>query len=495
MFRLSTLTPLLGAAWLVAGLITPAGAQTPLPPNVKDTCVVSSSEFDSWKTGTPGVFKAADSVTFDDATDCNFFKWGAQMFLWLTSRPNGTLVLDGPDFFGVVNDAYVSQTDNAMMTLLPRATKPQGDTGSGQAGGGGVLITPQGEIVHYGVSTNNVYAYYQTGVKSTTNPANFQGELATDFPTTAADLTAITTYADSTFGTNGLASGDALAMELKTAWVDAASLDNPEDYVTALATVATFDHTSETKWTETGTTVKRVALVGMHVVGSVNNHPEMVWATFEHINNAPQNGYLYLTTFNTIGVMSYDGNGGLTWLFNDAPHESLTPVLQVVERAAYAGSPPPPSINADSGETIGPNTVVRINPWGDAPLQGLPDAAAQYDGNSNTITRTTDLISLNRSVLNWIGGGDVRSNYIQTGSIWSSGGPDAIPTGGSDPTLRGTRRLANTSMETFHQFPDSSGTGSFKPENCFGCHSVSTNTSPSQGVSHIFDSLTPLTPN
>ncbi|WP_156907284.1 hypothetical protein [Thalassobaculum salexigens] len=487
-------TPLIGAACLVAGLAGPAGAQTPLPSNVMDTCVVSSSEFDSWKAPASGVFKAADSVTFDDANDCNFFKWGAQMFLWLTSQPDGTLVFDGPDFFGVSDDAYVAQDGNAAMTLQPRVVKPQEDTGAGQAGGGGVLISPQGEIIHYGINTNNVYAYYQTGVKSTSNPANFQGELATDFPTTAADLTAITNYADSTFGTSGLSSGDALAMELKTSWIDAASLDNPQDYVTAMATVATFEHTSETTWTQTGTALKRVALVGMHIVGSVNNHPEMVWATFEHINNAPQNGYLYFTTFGTIASASYDGNGNLTWLFNDSPQESHTPVLRIVERATYSGSSTPPTITADSGETIGPNTVVRINPWGDAPIPNLPGGAAQYSGNSSALTRATDLISLNRSVLNWIGDGDVRSNYIQTGSIWSSGGPDAIPTSGTDSVLRGTRRLANATMETFHQFPDSSGTGSFKPENCFGCHSVDKNDSPSQGVSHIFDSLTPLTP-
>ena len=495
MTRIPHLTPLLGAVWLLAGLAVPAGAQTPLPSNVLDTCVVGATEFDGWKTGAPGVFKAADSVTFDDATDCNFFKWGAQMFLWLTSQPNGTLVFDGPDFFGVVDDAYVAQDSNALMTLLPRSTKPQSDTSVGQAGGGGVLITPQGEIVHYGISTNNVYAYYQTGVKSTAHPANFSGELATDFPTTADDLSAITDYADSTFGTKGLSSGDALAMELKTAWVDAASLDNPQDYVTAMATVATFDHSSTTTWTQTGTTVKRVALVGMHVVGSVNNHPEMVWATFEHIDNAPQNGFLYFTTFGAVSAMPYDGNGGRTWLFNEEPRERQTPVLHVVERSTYSGSATPPTINADSGETIGPNTVVRINPWGDAPFPDRQTGVAEYSGNSSAITRTTDLISLNRSVINWVGAGDVRSNYIQTGSIWSSGGPDAIPTSGSDSVLRGTLRLANTSMETFHQFPDSSGTGSFKPENCFGCHAVSSNDSPSQGVSHIFGSLTPLSPN
>lgn len=494
MRRVPGLPPLLAAAFIAAGLCGPAGAQTPLPSDVMDTCVVSSTEFNSWKAGTPGVFKAADSVTFDDANDCNFYKWGAQMFLWLTSRPDNTLVFDGPDFFGVVNDTYVQQNGDRQMTLLPRDTKPQADTGSGQAGGGGVLISPQGEIVHYGINANNVYAYYQTGVKSTSNPANFQGELATDFPTTASDLAAITAYADSTFGVSSIPSGEALAMELKSSWIDAASLDHPEDYVTAVAQVAVFRRQSETTWVQIGTTIRRVALVGFHIVGSVNGHPEMVWATFEHIDNAPQNGFLYFTTFHSIAAMPYDGNGTARWLFNSSPQESQTPVLRIIERATYS-SADGGKITADSGQTIGPNTVVRINPWGDQPFPDLPGGMAEYSGDSSAITRATDLISLNRSVIGWIGNDDVRSNYIQTGSIWSSGGPDGVPTSGSDPVLRGNRRLANTTMETFHQFPDSSGTGSFRPENCFGCHSVSTNSSPSQGVSHIFDSLTPLSPN
>lgn len=513
MTKLPAMIPLWGAALLAAALSAPAGAQTPLPSNVMDSCVVSQAEFNSWKAGTPGVFKAADSVTFDDANDCNFFKWGAQMFLWLTSRPGGTLVLDGPDIFGVVDNPggsgreYVPQDGSQMMKLTTRAVKPQNDTSVGQAGGSGVLISPQGEIVHYGISANDVYAYYQTGVKSTANPANFTGDLAKDFPTTADDLTQILNYARSSLNVSSIPSAQALAMELKTSWIDAASLDNPEDYVIAEAEVAVFNHTSPTTWVQTGTAVKRVALVGFHIVGSVNNHPEMVWATFEHIDNAPQNGFVYFTTFGFPFLMPYDGNGGAKWLFNASPRESRTPVLHVTERATYKQVPleqpaPQPGfkvsvIQADQGETIGPNTVVRINPWGDEPTPSMPSGidAAQYGGNSTAITRATDLISLNRSVIGWIGNNDVRSNYIQTGSIWSSGGPNAIPTSGSDSVLRGTRRLANATMETFHQFPDSSGTGSFKPENCFGCHSVSTNSSPSQGVSHIFGSLTPLTPN
>ena len=121
----------------------------------------------------------------------------------------------------------------------------------------------------------------------------------------------------------------------------------------------------------------------------------------------------------------------------------------------------------------------------------------------------SDLISLNQDVVNSITGfyvengltvSDPRLNYFISGATWTSDGSIPLADGdtgkvaGTDK-VAGSTVLANTTMETFHQYPDSSGTGSFKPENCFGCHGASKNDSPSQEVSHIFDGLTPLSPN
>jgi hypothetical protein len=181
----------LGCAAVIAGLALtgPAQAQTPLPRDVLDTCVVSPTAFAGWQ-ASPGVFTPADSTTFNDATDCNFFIWGARMFLWLTSATNGTYVFDGPDFLDVVGNEYValSGSQSGVGQFAPRTEKQDDETGVAQTGGSGVLISPAGEIVHYGVKVNDLYAYYQTGVKSADHPANFSGDLANDFPTTAGDL-------------------------------------------------------------------------------------------------------------------------------------------------------------------------------------------------------------------------------------------------------------------------------------------------------------------
>ena len=55
-----------------------------------------------------------------------------------------------------------------------------------------------------------------------------------------------------------------------------------------------------------------MALVGMHVVGSTAGHPEMIWATFEHKNNAPNSSYTYLSTS---GVKTVNPDFSTAYLF------------------------------------------------------------------------------------------------------------------------------------------------------------------------------------
>lgn len=508
-----------GAA-LLAGS---AQAQTNLPSNVKPTCTVDSQTFDGWKDGT--VITPANSTTFDDSTDCNFYIWGARMFLWLTSELSATdktLVYNSDVMLDVVTDP--DNTDNFNFVALesdsgdvsqfaPRKEKSDDETGTAQTGPDqGVLIAPNGggdndgTVVFYGVKANNVYAYYASGVQDP--DSGFSADMKNCFPTTEADLGVIRAYAKKAFRVDEITAADALTMEIKTSWVEASTLPNGgADYITVDARIDTFDKSDTThkSWPQNPAgddVTTKMALVGMHVVGSAKNHPEMIWATFEHVNNAPQNSYVYIAeydlseriTLTWLQPVGYDGNGGKTWTFNADPSVSSNdlPVQQVIERQSSAST----GIVADTGQTIGPNTVVRINPWGDHWSTLMPPEEISFDySSSNHITRATDLISLNRSIIGNLKSGDatdVRTNYIQTGSIWSDGGKDNIPTSGADPELRGNLRLANSTMETFHQYPD--GQDNHYPQNCFGCHYVDASDTNKTDVSHIFDSMNPLVP-
>jgi hypothetical protein len=72
------------------------------------------------------------------------------------------------------------------------------------------------------------------------------------------------------------------------------------------------------------------------------------------------------------------------------------------ERMTFSGN----TITAEPGQTIGPTNVFRVNPWGTS------------SSNSAFTANNTDVVSLNRSVLGMLAAGDMRKNYIHTGTTW-----------------------------------------------------------------------------
>jgi hypothetical protein len=380
------------------------------------------------------------------------------MFLWLTS-PSGTSpyggsgqVFDSPIFYDVSpknaqgQRTLIPNTPGIVNPIFPiRVPKPEEVGETGQAGGGGVLISQGGSLVFYGIHVNDVYAEFLTGQKA--------GAIqATDFPTSQADLNAVQQYAGETF-----ADGIALTLELKTSWVDAATVDASR-FVTLESQIPTYTRTSATQWTLSGSETRRLALVGMHVVGSAQGHPEMIWATFEHVDNAPDNTYYYTKSDGSTVAVPYNSAG--SWLFM-ASGGSMTGAN--TERAKIDSSG---NIVADSGQTIGPSNTFRLNPWGDA------------GNDQSSAVNNTDLISLNAAILPMLAG-DVRQNYLLTGAVWTQNGQ--VPPSGSPPPPRaGSKLLANSTMETYHQTID-----------CFACH----NGTSFNGLSHIYGSILPLSGN
>lgn len=436
-------------------------AQTVLPPNPKPTCVVTPAQFAGWfATGTVtpgGLVNPADSVTFQPGSDCDFYKWSSQMFLWLTS-PSGTSpyggtgqVFDSPIFYDVSPQnaqgqrTLIPNTPGVINPIFPiRVMKPEEIGETGQAGGGGVLISQAGSLVYYGIHVNDVYAEFLTGQKA--------GAIqATDFPTTQADLDAVQSYAGQTF-----ADGIALTLELKTSWVDAATVDASR-FVTLESQVPSYARTSATEWTLSGSETKRLALVGMHVVGSALGHPEMIWATFEHVTNAPDNTYYYVDADGTTVSVPYNSSGN--WLFMTTGGGTAGANTELAKLDSSG------NIIAATSAPIGPSNTYRVNPWGSA------------GDDSGSAANNTDIISLNAAILPMLTG-DVRQNYILTGAEWTNG---QVPSSGTPPPPRiGSQLLANATMETYHQNMD-----------CFACH----NGTSFKGLSHIYSNTLPLPGN
>jgi hypothetical protein len=206
-------------------------------------------------------------------------------------------------------------------------------------------------------------------------------------------------------------------------------------------------------------------MLGIHVVGSANGHPEMIWASFEHFGDTPNATYSYNSTSgpktvtqNTSGTWTFTKNGSAGPFNVEYMHwaaaSSGSPQPTIV--AAAAGTPPPPP------GTISPSDTLRENPW------GTPGTGA-----GSNIALNTDVISINNSVISQLVAGDIRKNYFMIGSTWTNGQNPGKP---GTPQL-GTNVLANSTMETYQQ-----------PNNCFACHQGPGMLS---GLSHIYGTNPP----
>lgn len=331
----------------------------------------------------------------------------------------------------------------------------------GQAGDQSVLeaqTTANGSLVYYATMVNDVYAYFLTGVKD--------GAItATQFPTSSTDLTNIINFATAHGKPNPpFPDPNALAVEVKSSWVVAAGLPNLSSYITMNATIPTYSPAAPpppgtATMNTTGQQTVQLALVGMHVVGSTFSHPEMVWATFEHMANAPRAGYSYINTSNA--TISVAQNTAANWVFcaNGASGGFNNALM------SFSG-PPANQISESTSAGIGPSNTLREFPFGI---------------NPSNASSNTQVISTNNAVRGMIISGDLRANYILTGATWVAGG--GPPSTGLQV---GTNQMSNATMETYQQ-----GT------NCFACHTdppMLGALSGNQGIglSHMYGGLKPL---
>ena len=306
---------------------------------------------------------------------------------------------------------------------------------------GNVLMAQNGSLVYYALTVNNVFALYRT-MQGANVPAG------TKFPVNQADLDAIESFAAAN-GHSPVIDSEALAIEIKSAWIESSSLADPSKFIQMKATVPTYDTSDPHEWVQNGTKTAMLAMVGMHVVGSTKGHPEMLWGTFEHVSNGPLETYAYSKTPSGTTTIP-DGPYNADWLFS--ANGSTGPFNEPHMMVSAPGH-----IQRIGSFNISPSDTRRELPWG---LPGTTSA----NGNAQ-------VISLNNTVRSLLDLADVRRNYVHVGTTWTIGG--AAPNGGNEV---GTDVLANTTMETY-----------FQGVNCFGCHGSNTTT-----VSHIFDDTDPL---
>lgn len=374
----------------------------------------------------------ADNVT---VTNCDFHRWSWQKFLWLTNDVGGQPLFMDKLMQVSSHGQKLDQNKGIILVDVAQASGTADTLRTPDYASG----TPPTTTVYYSIWMDDLS--YGTMVK--------YGPIAKDDPGAVKDIT---------FPVG--------ALELKTAWMDVVGLADTSSYFIADG--------------EINGIKARVALLAMHVVGVVENHPEFVWATFEHEGLVP----------------SYD--------WDAATPTSDAPVTSTTEYPFFNKEATATVTNITSRD--GPRTdVFSVYKYG-APVEKIdPNNEQVYMETSQKEPENFDHITnINQSVKTQLSG--IWNNYFYNGSIWintegyettadqanllDSLSSDLSNSDTNDLT-RGSVAAYNITMETYVQV-GFGGQQIYETTvndlaNCFSCHNTNykDNNSP-LNISHIF---------
>ncbi len=426
----SILPLFLGGSVIIAlSLVTRCGSDPETAANSDSTspdslCFADPSWFPHTQTPAPA---EGDGSPFDTSSTTNqiFHQWSWQKFLWLTKPDKG-----GNPLF--LNQDIVRQvTSDMQLVTIPTGTllkiQDVNQAGSKQA----ILQTnPQynkegkSETVYYSIHMNHLMYSEAKKYAALIHAGKLPDAAQKSFPVGS--------------------------FELKVAWVPVTAIpaDKQKLYYTAMASLST----------DGGKTFKntQMALIGMHVVGVVKNHPEFIWATFEHDELGPNYNWKDMKVSNT--------------------DEKLL--------CKKASSPTIDGIIYDTSTKLGKiqHMVFDLFQYG-VPRSNGGDFMANTSQSEPVNFQNID--GINKCVKSQLD--DVWKNYFYNGSIWlnmdgtdaarqafiidSLGGNIGNATKGS--YARGSLNCANITMETFTQTfeSDISGINVNTLANCFSCHS------------------------
>lgn len=409
--------------------------------NSTTSCLASSSWFHidptTGKRKTPAPQEGKASVFGDNfsVSNCDFHQWSWQKFLWLTNDVSGE-----PLF---MKKLIQVNSHNTPITG-PEITLSSKDN-----------IQATGDILRsnksFSTDNNSYDVYYSIHVND-----SLHNTILKYYKMPGS------TYTDATFPVGSL--------ELKVAWVNAKAIKDTSNY---FLTNVNLNGVPNTK----------MALLGMHVVGVVYNHPEFIWATFEHDDLAPYFDWKTTTTSSDAPVTSMTNK--LLFKQNDT--------ATIANLASHYNDPSKDSSNVFAVNRYGVPRKVKTASSESPFLTTSQDGAENYN----------NIDSINKSVKSKLK--DIWGNYFYNGSIWIDTELHEYPKGQakllnklgdnlyeSSPgkLTRGSVAAYNITMETFEQLGFNSPPltaihqqSAATVGNCFSCHS--SNDSPLT-ISHLF---------
>lgn len=310
----------------------------------------------------------------------------------------------------------------------------------GQAGPGYALYDRNSQIVFY----NRRFTANECGL---TNDDNFPDASA----------------ASSTFPT-----GKDQVLELKSSWRILGAGDDTSRYLTLEAEIE-------------GIGSQTLGLAGFHIVVNTGLHPEFVWATFEHNDNAPDctvvldptgfnrpqptNGWSFASqSCNTCIAANYSNGSdlktacGSQCTFNG---NATKPVLDAQGNVELTGTPSDICLDVQYGT---PDPAPAGDTQNVADVQFL-NTLLVGPGGIITSLPTSDPLA-------------VLGNYYLGGAVWTNFDNLSPATADFDTALTGSIDLANSTLESFTQVDNGFTNG------CFSCHGGA-NSANTAAASHL----------
>ncbi len=408
------------------------------PANNDNNCLAQDQWFPYSKVTMPAGEK------FDGETNCAFHRWAWQMFLWAMQD------VDGKPRFLNFSTPYELLGIESRDSLLPRITKsmqPRSLDEYLQAGTEGILVDQAGNPVYYSQYLNQDFVDF-VKKNNLTDPKSFQKiDPKTTFSVDVA--------------------------EFKASWkIIDDDVKNKDSFFTMKAPVYLLaNKNGKIVVDPTQSREVDLALVGFHIAGVVKDHPEMIWATFEHQDNAPdvpenvtpktivsERDWTFYKA-NTPYVQCNMNYASSPDLKLDEKTQKITPVTQVCRQFAFGNDP--------SQKDFSVPTNIRV--------------VKQLNEDTKTRLSKDGQLPKNRQ---WL------TNYFEVSAIWFKQ-PNALEPNMSLTTnvdkdgkqlLIGGLHLSNSTIETFTQNQSTM-------DNCFRCHNTTqifppkgTNLNPLQGT-------------
>ena len=385
-----------------------------------------------------------------NAQDCAFHQWSWEAFVWATAIGS-----DGRARFTTLHnvDELGKQTPASEgpkpLGLKPRDLKPKGAAANRSGddpaqAGGGVLVDSNGQIVWYSTHMNDAYFKFvqQNGGANYGNASD-----TLQFPVGAAVF--------------------------KASWKVVPDGTTPTGFYTEKSSVPLLvnkpgggimvDPSGKTR-------PVTVALVGLHVVGVTDNHPEFLWGTFEQIQNAPDL---------PPGVQPNSPTPVSKQNFTF--YKANTPA-----NACNASSPAPSVTNA-AKQTVGPVTNVfrqfatgNAAPNRTADINAINSAAQSEMKNMGTFKPPQPKETV------W-------ANYKLIGTLWLMANTLKPNDNNMVSEGVGSVNLANSTLETYFQGTNFS---------CFLCHNTEGSSSGKKqypgkdiNISHVILEMIPPAPS